>query len=1015
MPLSADDVKTLSQLLDQFLLDEVLLDEGTALGPQQREPWLATLPASQRHLQAALRDLLTAPPAGAKAWALPALRLDEDPAGDSGAHVGPYRLVRQLGDGGMGSVWLAERADGRFERQVALKLPRWQAMPAGLAHRMARESHIAARLEHPHIARLYDAGVDAAQRPYLAFQYVAGTQIDTWSHEPGRSSEQVLRSFVQVVRAVAYAHRNGVVHRDLKPANMLVDHQGHATLLDFGVAKLLATVAAPTLNVTEEYGLAMTRCFASPEQVAGQSVGTASDIYSLGVTLFHLLTGQSPYAVHGDSALELDAAVLRGDTVAASARARGPRQQRSLRGDLDAILWKALQTRPEQRYPTADALADDIERHLAHQPVSVRYIPWLARVHKFTQRHRTRLAITSAVVLVLAWALGALVHQVQRTSAEAERARRVTEFTAGLFRLQALPAAAAAKATPGGLRAFEPVAALIDARFGQQPAVQADLYGGMARAYIDIGVGSLAAAAAERCISALRQSGSPAEGQAQTQAHLLLAAAHKLQGHYAQAETAARAAVAGLADGGSDAGMEARAVLAGLMLPNGRVDEARSVLAAVEAAQPTARRPASAALAKFFDAQGIVLEIDNRFDDALLLWQKAVAVATAAEGADSRTAARIRLRMAAEELGRNRPQTARVNFDAAFAALNRNGDSGRIEAALAASKFAAQAFSSGLMPSAQAESLINEARSTATAWESALPPQVVATIDVRRGMVALRQQNLGSASALLQTAVPVVLASTDGLIDQRSLVSHLGALAMARGQHAAADGWLRQRLQLRVRSGDGQTPFAAFDWVQLSHNLLMQGDAAAAEQVLAGAPVFQRLVGDASASGWAYAHAVADQRARIALVRGQPAQALAALPAPYGLEASEDRSEPTLAPFALRGEVLCGAGQWAQGLPTVLASIAALEPVLHPAAPALARLRAVAGLCALRLGDRAQATRLAALARAAFQQQPQVSPWYQGPLATLSQALGAGAPALRRPARPGPPAAARRSPALAPQ
>jgi eukaryotic-like serine/threonine-protein kinase len=979
MVLSVVDVKALSDLLD----------ESESVDTHRREAWLAALPKTRQRLVPALRTMWASCTSGAAAWSLPTLGLDVDALCTSGAQIGPYRLIRQIGDGGMGSVWLAERADGSFDRRVALKLPRMQDMPRGLAERMSRERHIAARLEHPHIARLYDAGLDAAQRPYIAFEYVAGQQIDQWCRAPGRHISDVLRSFVQVIRAVAYAHRQLVVHRDLKPANILVDANGQAFLLDFGIAKLLEEVVAQGVNVTSEYGSAMTRHYASPEQIAGLAVGTASDIYSLGVTLYEILTHHAPYVVAGDTARDLETAILRGDIVPASQRAKEPSLQRALRGDLDAILWKAMQCKPEQRYPNAEAMADDVERHLAGQPVSVRYLPWFERGRRFAARHRAGMLVTAVVSVSAGLALAALVHQVHRTTAEAERASMVTEFTAGLFRLQARPLAATPNSTPASLSAFAPVAALIDTRFAERPDVQAELYGAIAGVYIDMGVGKLAAAAAERHLGVLKQNHGTADQLAK--AFMLLATANRLQGRYANAEQDARRAVAALAhaknEANGGAGLEAHALLAGLLMPNGRIEEARQIFLTVEKSQPLNTRPATAALAKFMDGQGTLLEIDNRFDEAVLRWQKAVAVAIAAEGAHSTTAAHIRIRMGAEELARNRLADARQNLDLAISALNSSGDSGQIRAAVAVSDFAASAFSMGLMPPAQAESLIAGARGTVAAWGAALPAQVLANIDVRRGVIALRQQNLVLATDLLERAVPIARDATDGLIHQRGLAAYLGTLAMATGQHERADALLRQRRELRVRSGDGATPFAAYDWVLLSHNLLMKGDVDAAQRVLIDAPVFTRLAGDTRANGMVYANAITEQWARIWLARDSPTQALAAMPPPYGLEASEDRSEPTLAPHALRGEVLCAAGQHRQGLPHLLASIEAVEPVLHASSPGLARLRAVAGRCALQAGDRSKAVELAGKARAAFDQQPLVSAWYKAPLDGLERAL----------------------------
>ncbi len=975
MALPLEDLSTLS----------LLFDVGEAIAPPGREAWLATLPPEQAHLVGILREMLAAQGSDSSCWPLPELVVDADVLEGTGTRVGPYRLVRQIGDGGMGSVWLAERVDGSFERRVALKLPRLPLLTRGLAERMARERQIGARFEHPNIARLYDAGVGMAQQPYIAFEYIDGKPIDQWCREHTCSARQTLRVFVQVIRALAYAHRQLVVHRDVKPANILVDAEGRAFLLDFGIAKLLEEVASPSTSMTRDFGAAMTRRYASPEQIAGLPVGTASDVYSIGVTLYEVLTGVSPYGPAADTVSGLDDAILRGDVPPASSRVRDPRLRRQLRGDLDALLWKALQRRPEQRFHGADAMADDIERFLAGQPIAIRHAPWFERGRRYAMRHRAGLLVTVILGLAVSVVLGVLVQQARRTAEDADRARMVTDFTEGLFRLQAMPAGVSPDAAGTGMQALDPVVTLIDLRFAGRPDVQADLYGAIARVYADIGVGHLAADLAGRQVDALKRSGVPAARLAT--ALLLLASANERQGRHADAQKHAREAVALLHDVASNDGLGARAALATLLLPSGGAAEARTIFAAVEAAMPLDERPHSLALARCLDAQGVLLEIDNRFDDAMTLWQRAVAVATEVEGPDSKSAATIRLRVAAESLARNRINDARDNFERAVAALNKLGNSGKVQAAVAASKYAMEAFSMGLMAYAEAATLLDSAHGTVAAWGPALPAQVLARIDVSRGVLALRHQDLAAATDMLERAVPVARRATDGIIDLRWFTTYLAALAMATGQHDRADTLLRERVALRVKAGDGATPFAAYDWVQLSHNAVMKGDLASAKATLQRAPTFKALEGDLHAGGKAYANASAEQWARIRLHEGDPKAALAVLPEPYGLEPVEDRSEPTLAPYALRGEVLCAAGHPAQGLPYLLASIKAIEPVLSPAAPALARLRAVAGRCALDAGDRAAATQLAGLARAAFTMQARVSDWYRLPLADLERAL----------------------------
>lgn len=973
MAISPDDVGKLS----------LLLDEAEQVDRRHLPKWLEELRTGRRHLVPLLEQALAPSNAPSADWSLPSLDAASDACDEAGAAVGPYRLSRQIGNGGMGSVWLAERADGAYERRVALKLPRLASMP-GLAERMARERQIGARLEHPNIARLYDAGVDAARRPYIAMEYVDGKAIDAWNAEGKRDIGELLRIFVQVIRAVAYAHRQLVVHRDLKPANVLVDAQGHAHLLDFGIATLVEETSGGASDVTQDHGRVFTRRYASPEQISGHAVGTASDIYSLGVTLYELLTGATPYVLARQTDGALEDAILQGAIAPPSTRVTDRRRRRRLRGDLDAILGKALEPKPEHRYASADAMADDIERHLAGLPVAVRRAPWSERLLRFVVRRRLGVSWAAAASVLVVLIAGGLALQARKAAEEAERTKTVTAFVEGMFRLQAWPP----MVLPGSGTADGAVASvldLIDARFGDRPDLQADLYEAVSRVYVDVGAGDLAAESAIRQLQALKRSGAPPDARAA--AHMLLASANSLRGRYADAQKEVREAVRMLPDSNIDAGLEARALFARLLLTSGAHGEARAVFEAVDAATPVDRRPPSVALAKYLAVRASLLEIENQFDAAVALWNRAIALATRVEGANSRAAAGIRMYLAMEEMGRNRIAEARRDFDLAFGALRSHGDAGRIQAAVAATRFASMSFSMGLMPYADAKAMAEEAYATVAGWGRAIPRSVLAQIDVGRAVVSLRYQDLAAANRILEPATLIVRASTDGLIDRRWLATYLGALHMAMGHHDRAETWLRERLELRIRAGDGSTPYAAYDWVQLSQNALMKGDLAAAEEVLSRAPTFQALSGDLTANGQVYANAIAEQRVRIFLERGHVEAALAAMPAPYGLAPEEDRSEPTLATYALRGELLCAAGKPADGLPILLASIEAIAPVLYPAAPGLARLRALAGRCSLDLGKRAAASRLAALARDAFRQQPEVSAWYQMPLQQLERDL----------------------------
>lgn len=320
----------------------------------------------------------------------------------TGQRLGAYTLVRPLGAGGMGSVWLARRSDGRFDGEVALKLLNLALLARGGAGRFAREAQALARLDHPHIARLLDAGVGAAGQPYLVLECIDGTPITRWCDDRKLDIAARLRLLLDVLAAVEHAHQRLVLHRDLKPDNILVTPEGRVKLLDFGIAKLIddqSQPAAPTA-LTEIGGRAFTPDYAAPEQVSGGEVTTATDVYALGVLLFELLAGSHPTARPGDTPVQRLHAVVDREPRRLS-EAAPPAAARALRGDLDNIVARALRKSPGERYPGAAALADDLRRHLAHEPVSARPASWAYRSGRFVRRHRSAVAALSVTLAVL--------------------------------------------------------------------------------------------------------------------------------------------------------------------------------------------------------------------------------------------------------------------------------------------------------------------------------------------------------------------------------------------------------------------------------------------------------------------------------------------------------------------------------------------------------------------------------------------------------------------------------------
>jgi len=421
---------TLSVIAARWEHVEHLLDEVLALPAAERQAWLESLDGDSAQHRGALRALLqTQARIETDDFLAEGPRLPgglASPGGSAEPHggdlVGSYRLIRELGRGGMGLVWLAERADAMTARQVALKLPRI-AWGDAFAERLARERDILATLEHPHIARLYDAGIDAHGRPFIAMQFVEGEPIDAHCRHHDLPVRERIDLLLQAMSAVAHAHARLVVHRDIKPGNILVSAGGQATLLDFGIAKLIED-GQPTraTALTERSGRALTPDYASPEQIRAEPLGTASDVYSLGVVAFELLTGARPYRLGRGTAAELEVAILDVAPPLASEMATDPALRKALRGDLDAILNRALKKAVAERYPSVEAFAQDLRRHLQGEPVQARPDSARYRLGKFVGRHRLATAMGAALTLSVLAGSAVSLWQAQQARAQERRA-----------------------------------------------------------------------------------------------------------------------------------------------------------------------------------------------------------------------------------------------------------------------------------------------------------------------------------------------------------------------------------------------------------------------------------------------------------------------------------------------------------------------------------------------------------------------------------------------------------------
>ena len=408
------DWKVIEQHLDRLLdMDETRWD-GYVSRLEDDEP---TVAAALREMMADRRDL------EAEGFLETSLLTPPDQE-QVGTQVGAYTIVSLIGRGGMGEVWLAQRSDGRFEGKFALKfIETYSASPAAL-DRFQREGRLLARLAHPHIARLIDAGVTAAGRPYLILEYVQGMRIDEYCTTHALDVAARVRLILDVLGALAHAHSNLIIHRDIKPTNILITEDGEAKLLDFGIAKLVsseggADVDSPATRIEDA---AFTPEYAAPEQILGEPPSTATDVYQMGVLIFMLLTGRLPIGKEGTTRAQRIKAALDNDPPRLSEAAPAA-LRKALRGDLDAIVSKALRKLPHERYGTAAALADDLKRYLHSEPVAARANLLTYRMQKFVRRYRGVVIGTAAAAVALVAITAFALYQMREAQIQRDQSR----------------------------------------------------------------------------------------------------------------------------------------------------------------------------------------------------------------------------------------------------------------------------------------------------------------------------------------------------------------------------------------------------------------------------------------------------------------------------------------------------------------------------------------------------------------------------------------------------------------
>lgn len=848
------------------------LDALLALPPEARAAALDALPADEQPLrpwlaavlarsdQAQAEDFLVAP-------SLPgptAAGGDTTPAAQAGQRIGPYALLSELGRGGMGVVWLARRADGAYERELALKLPHAHLLAGAVRERFARERDLLARLTHPHIARFYDAGLAEDGQPYLALEAVHGQPITDWCRAHRLDLAGRLALFDQVCAAVAHAHGRLVAHRDLKPANVLVTAEGEVKLLDFGIARLLhdeaaANEAGPAAALTRAHGVLATPQYAAPEQLAGGPVSVATDVYALGLMLFELLTDQPALAGARRAAAATEPPLP-------SHAAATPALRRQLQGDLDAIVAQALQPAPEARYASVAALAEDLQRHRAHQPIRARRLGAVARLGRFVRRHRLPVALGGALAAALLAGVAGVLWQAQEARTQARRAEAVKDFLLGVF--QAADPRLAADRPAGQTPAkalLDRAVARIDARFADDPALRIELLRTAADIYRELGEDAAHQALRARQLALVRQHHGPLHEQlldagleAALQAYQRgeLARCRQL---LADSDHALRAA------GRDDSLLRAHWWLTDGLCRRDQPGQDAQRLAAIEQALALFRRLAPGQRGEVTALMELATEHSTqmRLAPAIAANQRAIALA---EALPQRNEAELQtvysnlgvalqqhgeLAAAAQALGRAADvaeRTSGTDFRTAWLPRAKHARTLHLAGDRAAALPLFEALMARLPPPAQAG-----------------PDAHTAREDYGERLAAEGRPALGLP--LLQAAEQGYLRGAHYEFDLRRVRRHLGDALARLGRYDAARPVLQQALRdYEAHERPGRQPMVAMRerWARF---LLDQGELAAAQAQ------FQRAVDDAADPAWAHVALARAGLARVALARGDLAAA----------------------------------------------------------------------------------------------------------------------------------------------
>ncbi len=742
--------------------------------------------------------------------------------------IGPWKILEPLGDGGMGSVYLARRADEVYEQNVAIKLMRADLVRnREMLQRFKRERQILAHLNHPNIARLLDGGVSAEGLPYLVMEFVAGLPINEYCARNALSIPAILELFRTVCTAVEYAHQRLIIHRDLKPGNILVTRTGVPKLLDFGIARLLDPDLHGANEQTRASEKLMTPEYASPEQIRGEPVTAASDVYSMGMLLYELLAGARPFKPKTDSPIEIALAICEQIPPPPSALCKDPARGRQLRGDLDHIVMMAIRKEPERRYASMAQFSDDISAYLGGYPLKARTGTWRYRTGTFVRRHKFGVAAATLFALCLAGfgiGMGLLARQASR---ERETAEQEKQFMADMF--QAATPEVARGETITARMLLDRGAERIDHELTSQPRVKASMLETIGEAYRSLGFYDRAQDLAQRSLDLYRKTYG-ADSAESAKAIELLAELARDKGDYAKAEPLLSGLIAAKRQSLGAAHPEVAALMAELgecFYWEAKDDQAIELLRRTLAIDRS-NGPNFGLGTRLYLA--LTLERKGDYEEARHLLEEVVEISRRKYGVDSRDYGNALHNLASSLIDRGDLFGAEAKLRETLAIRRKTLGPDHPDLSYTLNNLGFVLLEQGNWHAA--EPFLQEAVANGVKYLGPDHPRLAGPLNNWGRVLEAKGDYAQAAETYRHALLNLQKAKAASTWPAAQVTANLGLLYFDQGQYAEAEQLARQALEMRLKLGGADTPAFANSLIEVAEDRAFQGDLAAAEPML---------------------------------------------------------------------------------------------------------------------------------------------------------------------------------------